>query len=98
MIPINIKKFSRRYKQICACEVCIQAKQLQHSLNVWRNRNAIDNPAYRRVVMPNDMTLHSKPKDAIQNILCPYSSLGKLYLFVCYLMLLQILMITILYI
>ena len=65
MIPINIKKFTPRYKQICACEVCIQAKQLQRSLNAWINRNAIDNPAYRRIVMLNDMTLHSKPRDTI---------------------------------
>ena len=64
---------------MCGCEVCIQAKQLQRSLNAWRSRNAIDNPAYRRVVMPNDMVLHSKPRDAIQNMLCPYTSLGKLY-------------------
>ena len=83
---------------MCGCEVCIQAKKLQRSLNAWRNRNAIDNPAYTRVVMPNDMTLHSKPRDIIQNMLYPYTSLGKLYLFVCYLMLLQILMTTILYI
>jgi len=79
MIPINVKKFTPRYNQICECVVCIQAKQLQRSLNAWRNRNSIDNPAYRRVVMPNDMTLHSKPRDAIQNMLCPYTSLGKLY-------------------
>ena len=26
MIPINVKKFTPRYKQICRCEVCIQAK------------------------------------------------------------------------
>ena len=26
MIPINVKKFTPRYKQICGCEVCIQAK------------------------------------------------------------------------
>ena len=64
---------------MCGCEVCIQAKQLQRSLNAWRNRNAIDNPAYRRVVLPNDMTLHSKPRDAIQNMLYPYTSLGKFY-------------------
>ena len=26
VIPVNIKKFTSRYKQICGCEVCIQAK------------------------------------------------------------------------
>ena len=59
--------------------VCIQAKKIQRSLNDRRNRNAIDNPAYRRVAMSNDMTLHPKPRDAIQNMLYPYISLGKLY-------------------
>ena len=77
MIPINVKQFTLRYKQMCGCEVCIHAKQLQRSLNAWRSRNDIDNPAYRRVVMPNDMVLHSKPRDTIQNMLCPYTSLGK---------------------
>ena len=28
MIPIDVKKFTPRYKQMCGCEVCIQAKQL----------------------------------------------------------------------
>ena len=64
---------------MCVYKVCIQAKQLQCSLNSWRSRNTFDNPAYKREVMPNDMTLHSKPRDAIQNMLCPYISLGKLY-------------------
>ena len=59
---------------MCGCEVCIQAKQLQRSLNAWRNRNSIDNPAYRIVEIPNDTTLHPKPKDAIQDMLCPYAS------------------------
>ena len=26
MIPTNVKKLTSRYKQICGCEVCIQAK------------------------------------------------------------------------
>ena len=26
IIPITVKKFTTRYKQICGCEVCIQAK------------------------------------------------------------------------
>ena len=94
MIPINVKKFTPRYKQMCGCEVCIQAKQLHRSLNAWRNRNAIDNPAYRRVVKPNDMTLHPKPRDAIKNMLCPYTSLGKFYYIVCCLILIQILIFT----
>ena len=83
---------------MCGCEVCIQVKQLKRSLNAWINRNAIDNPAYRRVVMLNDITLHSKPRDAIQNMLCPYTSLGKCCYIVCCLILIQILMFTILYI
>ena len=79
IFPINIKIFTPRYKQMCGCEVFIQAKQLQRSLNAWRKRKSKDNPAYRRVVMPHDMTLHPKPRNAIQNMLCPYTSLGKLY-------------------
>ena len=77
---------------MCGCEVCIQAKQLQCSLNTWRRRNSKYNPTYRRVVMPNDMTLYPKPRDAIQNMLCPYTSLGKFYYIVCCLILIQILM------
>ena len=50
------------------------------------------------VVMPNDMTLHPKPRDGIQNMLCPYTSLCKLYYIICFLILLQILMFTFLYI
>ena len=48
------------------CEVCTQAKQLQRSLNAWRNKQSKGNPTYRRVVMPNDMTLHLKPRDSIE--------------------------------
>ena len=98
IIIINVRKFTPRYKQMCRCEVCIQAKQLQRSLNAWRNKNSIDNLAYRRVVMPNDMTLHPKPRDAIQNMLCPYTSIGKLYYIIFCLIILQILMFTFLYI
>ena len=79
---------------MCGCEVCIQAKQLQRSLNAWRNRQSKGNPTYRRVVMPNDMTLHPKPRDAIENMLCPYTSLGKFYDIVCSLMSIQILILT----
>ena len=28
IIPVNVKKFTPRYKQMCGCEVCFQAKQL----------------------------------------------------------------------
>ena len=94
MIPINVKKFTLKYKQMCGCEVFIQAKKLQRSLNAWRNRNSIDNPAYRRVAMPNDMTLYPKPRDAIQNMLGPYTLLGKFYYIVCCLIVIQILMFT----
>ena len=79
---------------MCGCEVCIQAKQLQRSLNTWRNRNSIDNPVYRRVAMPNDMTLHPKPRDAIQNMPYPYTSIGKFYYILCCLIVIQILMST----
>ena len=79
---------------MCGCEVYIQAKQLQRSLNAWKNRQSKWNPTYRRVVMPNDMTLYHKPRDAIENMLCPYSSLGKLYDIVCCLMSIQISILT----
>ena len=44
--------------------------------------------------MPNDMTLHHKPRDAIENMVYPYTSLGKLYDNICCLMSLQILILT----
>ena len=70
IIPVNIKKFTTRYKQLYECKVCAQAKQLQRSLNAWRNRQSKGNPTYRIVVMPNCVTLHPKPIDAIENIAC----------------------------
>ena len=79
---------------MCGYEVCIQAKQLQRSLNTWSNRQSKGTPTYRRVVMLNDMTLHPKPRDAIENMLCPYTSLGKFYAIVCCLMSIQILILT----
>ena len=33
IISVNVKKFTPRYKQMCGCEVFIQTKQLQRSLN-----------------------------------------------------------------
>ena len=54
-------------------------------------RQSKGNPTYRRVVMPNDMTLHHKLRDAIKNMLCPYTSLGKFYDIFCCLMAIQIL-------
>ena len=42
------------------------SKQNNYNLNVWRNRQSKGNPTYRRVVMPNDMTLHHTPRDAIE--------------------------------
>ena len=83
IIPVNVKKFTPRYKQMCGYEVCIQAKQLQSSLNAWINRQSKGNPVYGRVVMPNDMTLHPKSRDAIENMLSPYTSLGKFYDILC---------------
>ena len=79
---------------ICDAVFWNQAKQLQRSLNAWINRQSKGNPTYRRVVMSNDMTLHHKPRDAIVNMLCPYTSLGKFYDIVCCLILIQILMFT----
>ena len=52
------------------------------------------NPTYRRVVMPNDMTLNPKPRNAIENMLCPYTSLGKFYDIICCLMSILILILT----
>ena len=91
IIHINVKKFTPKYKQMCGCEVCIQAKQLQRSLNAQRNRHSKGNPTYRRVGMPTNMTLNPKPRDAIENMLYPYTSLGKFYDIVCCLMSIQIL-------
>ena len=79
---------------MCGCEVCIQTKQLHRSLNAWRNRQSKGNPTYRRVVMPNNMTLHPKTRDTVENMLYPYTSLGKFYDIVCSLMSIQILIFT----
>ena len=79
---------------MCGCEVCIQAKKLQRSLNAWRNRQSKGNSTYRRVVMLNDMTLHSKPRYVIQNMLSPYTSLGKFYDIIFCLISIQIIILT----
>ena len=44
--------------------------------------------------MPTNMTLNPKPRDAIENMLYPYTSLGKFYDIVCCLMSIQILILT----
>ena len=69
-------------------------KQLQRSINTWRNIQSKGNPTYRRVVIPNDTTLHPKPRDVIENMLCPYTSLGKFYDIVCCLIPIQILILN----
>ena len=51
---------------MCRCEVCIYAKLLQRSLNARRNRYSINNPTYKRLVLPSNMILHPKPSDAIE--------------------------------
>ena len=94
IIPVKVKKFIPMYKQICGCEVCIQAKQLQRSFNAWRNRQSKGNLTYRKVVMPNGITLHHKLRDTLENMLCPYTSLGKFYDNVYCLMSIQILILT----
>ena len=35
IIPVNVKKFTPGYNQMCGYELCIQTKQLQRSLNAW---------------------------------------------------------------
>ena len=60
IIPVNVKKFNPRYEKMCGCEVCIQAKKIQRSINALINRQSKGNTIYRRVVIPNDMTLHPK--------------------------------------
>ena len=44
--------------------------------------------------MPDDVTLHHTPIDAIENMLCPYTSLGKFYDIICCLISIQILILT----
>ena len=44
--------------------------------------------------MPNDMTLHPKPRDAIENMLNPYPSFSKFNDIVCCLISIQILILT----
>ena len=79
---------------MCGCEVCIQVKQLQRSLNALIIRQSKGNPTYRRVVMPDDVTLHHTPIYARENMLCPYTSLGKFYDIICCLISIQILILT----
>ena len=68
---------------MCRCKNCIQAKQLQRSLNAWKNRYSKDNPTYKIIVIPNNMILHPKPRYTIDKMICPYTSLGKCYVIVC---------------
>ena len=81
-IQINSKEFTPRYKQMSQCKVFIQAKQLQHTLNALRNRYLRDDTDYKIIVLPNDMIFHLKPKDTIEKIICPYTSLGKCFVIV----------------
>ena len=94
IITINIKKFTLRYKQLCGCEVCVQTKQLQCTLNAWRKTYSNDNPSYKIIVLSNNMILHPKPKDAIEKIICLYISLGKYYVIVYYFILDQLIIIN----
>ena len=62
---------------MCACEVYFQAKQLQRSLNAWRNRYSKDNPTYKIIMIPKNMMLHPKLRDALSKMIYAYISLGK---------------------
>ena len=41
------------------------------------NRYSKDNHSYKRIVLPNNMILHPRPRDAIEKRICTYISLGK---------------------
>ena len=36
LIPPHIKYMTTKYKQMCACEICVMIKSLQHDLNQYR--------------------------------------------------------------
>ena len=38
-MPLNVKRFTERYKQMCGCEQCIIPRSLQESLNPRRRRH-----------------------------------------------------------
>jgi hypothetical protein len=38
LLPEQARKMTPRHKQMCGCEVCIQIRSLQQSLNAWRHR------------------------------------------------------------
>ena len=83
IISINVKKVIPRYNQMCGYKVCILAKQLQRSLNAWINRYSKGKPTYERIVMPNNMILYPKPRDAIDKMIYPYTSFVKCCVIVC---------------
>jgi hypothetical protein len=38
LLPEQARRMTPRHKQMCGCEVCIQIRSLQQSLNAWRHR------------------------------------------------------------
>ena len=62
---------------MCGCEMCIQATIQQQTFNDWWNIISCDNKSYKRVVFPNGNLLHTRARDVIELIICPYISLGK---------------------
>ena len=64
------------------CEVFIQAKQLQRTLNTRKKKYLRENPSDKRMVLPNNMILHPKPRNVIENSLGLYTSLSECFVIV----------------
>ena len=72
------------------CEAYIQVKHL----NTWRSIYSKDSTRYKIIVLHNNMILHPKPRDEIEIMTSPYTSLGKSYVIFCYFILNLLLIIT----
>ena len=73
-MPRKIKKSTPRYKQICGCETCIHCKQLQRTLNSWRNKYVTSKNRYKSVVFPDGNMLQEITRDDVNTMICPKQS------------------------
>jgi hypothetical protein len=73
LLPPQLRKMTPGHKQMCGCEICIVAKSLQGSLNMWRHREVKkrDSIRYTRLVERDGKPCHATPRDALSSIMCP---------------------------
>ena len=55
---------------MCGCEMCIHIKKLQTTLNSWSARHSRNNRHYKTVLFPDDKSLHSNSRDAVDKMIC----------------------------